>query len=323
MALFEKTTVKLLGRALAAYLPSTRTEVVQISSPKNMAALRVWYEADNARDYFVMGGGWHQIHALMRFSVEPHYLGVSAGTGMQLISATIASDLAHWHRRMVFPMAADHFPSPVTQSQRDESAQTLGECVNFLTALSRGIIPFTDRADQLASVLLKLITEMIEQAKGEAEKAADKDAIDDAPVRKLQRAVAENLTLLDTEVVFLEERKLWALSFVNVDGATNWVANDGEGWFDSEGMFWDEENDSSVDFTILEVVLEVAWLVLYKLTDEFKLPAPIEHLELFSEVVEWMVALRDESKDTIISTHAGGYLMLGSSLITSNQRNRI
>lgn len=319
MALFNKTTVKLLGRALSAYLPSARTEVVQITSPRTLPALRVWFAEHTARDYFTANGEWHEIQALMRFSVEPHRLHVSAGTGVQLISATIAAELAGWHRRRTFPLASDLFPPGVTKAEFDESVVTLRSCLDFLTALSMGRLPFTDKADQLARTLLARLETEMQAALAEAEAATAEEKGEKGPAEELRRAVAETFPLLATEVVFLDEEKLWALSFVNVDGETNWVAHDGTGWFDSENMFWDEENDSGVDYSIREMVLEVAWLLLYKIADEFKTPEPIQHEELFGQVVEWMIAVRDESKTEAISKHAGFYLSMGVFQINENK----
>ncbi|MCU1362771.1 MAG: hypothetical protein JWM55_599 [Acidimicrobiaceae bacterium] len=322
MGIFDKTSIKLLQKSLNVYLPSTPTEIVQISSPKSLPALRVWFENDSARDYFTMGGGWHQIHAETRFQVEAFDLRISAGTGMQLISATIAADVGRWQRAILFPLAVDLITQELLREQLDESAQVLGECVGFLTALSLGTIPFTDRANQLAADLVKQLNEQIEQSRSEAEmqEGDSGSPADDHPVIVLQRAAAANLRLIDTEVEYLEDEKLWVLSFENVDGTINWFANDG-GWIDDEQTLWDEDNHTSVDFTIPEMVLELAWKMLHELTDEFRHGGePTEHEALFIEVAEWMIALRDASKTETISNRAGTYLRIAADDINLHKK---
>lgn len=166
MALLDKMSLTLTQRALAHYLPLTRTEIVRISSPYSVDAVRVWFSADFAQDYFISGGSWHQIYAQSFFEVPAFDLRVGAGSGQQTISAVIAADIGRWLRPHVFPLSADQ----VLHERAEEAPQRLAESVRFLRALAQGQIAFTDRADQLAETLIDQIMEQIDESRAESQR---------------------------------------------------------------------------------------------------------------------------------------------------------
>lgn len=172
MAWSDKVSIKLAQKALAQYLPSTRTEIVKISSPRLTEALRVWFESETAQDYFIGRGTWHQIYAESAFEVPAFDLHVSAGSGQQLISAVIAADIGRWFRPHVFPIPTDYLSSEAVQG----ADERLYESMNFLEALAQRRIPFTDNADLLAATLLDQITEQIEESRAESSEPSTKQS---------------------------------------------------------------------------------------------------------------------------------------------------
>lgn len=162
--------VTVMKKALASYLPTTRTEIVRLTSPINAPALRVWVDADYVRDYFVAQRSWWEVSADNTFHTPPTNLRVGADSGVQLLSAAIAGNIASWHRPTVFPLRSDMYTErrPLDTAVIDRANARLAEGYRFLVALSNGQIPFTDAADALASHLIQELDGEIRASRDES-----------------------------------------------------------------------------------------------------------------------------------------------------------
>lgn len=170
MPLFDNLNVKLMKKALARYLPTTRTEIVRLTWPISTPALRVWVDTDCVRDHFVADRSWWELSAENLFNTPPTNLTVGANSGVQLLSAAIAGNIASWHRPAVFPLKSDMFADrdSLDAAVIDGAKARLTEAYKFLIALSNGQIPFTDNADALASHLIQELNGEIRASREES-----------------------------------------------------------------------------------------------------------------------------------------------------------
>ena len=295
MGFIDKGVITGIQKAVALYLPATRTLVVKATDPRGVPALRVWLDETAAREYFVLDGRWWSAGPADRADT-----GIRTGTGAQLISARIAKDISDTHRRVLHPLRSDPAVSQPEPADREYAKKRLGECVDFLEALAGRALPFTDSADTYASGIISELLRQIEKS-GEEAAARPPEPRRLSPqqmVKLLQQYVTHYLPGVKTKIIEVKPRGVLALSLPDIDDVESWFAFDGKNWIDDEGFYENSlspEDDEAPEsnYTVSEMVLEVANKVLSKVAKEFSEPEPIQHDELFAEVVMWMVKVRD------------------------------
>jgi len=296
MGIVERGVINGIQKAVALYLPATRTLVIKASDRRGATALRVWLDETAAREYFVLDGRWWSAGPADRADT-----GIRNGTGAQLISARIAKDIAEINRRLLHPLRSD--PTVVSKTEsadRECAGKRLGECLNFLEALASRAFPLTDSADTYASGIISELTQQIKKSEEEATARLTEPSRLSSPqmVKLLQQYLTHYLPGVETKLVSVKSRGVLALSLPNIDEVESWFAFDGKNWIDDEGFYENSlspEDDEAPEsnYTVSEMVLEVANKVLSKVAKEFSEPEPIQHDELFAEVVMWMIKVRD------------------------------
>ena len=321
MGIIARGVITGLQKAVALYLPATRTLVVKATDPRGVPALRVWLDETANRDYFVLDGRWWSAGPADRVDT-----GIRNGTGLQLISARIAMDVAQVHRRVLYPLRADQTASRMESADRVYAEKRLGESMNFLEALAGRRLPFTDSADKYADSLVSELTRHIELSVAEAtvRPPEPRRLSPQQMVKLLQQYVTHYLPGVKTKIIEVKPRGVLALSLPDIDDVESWFAFDGKNWIDDERFYENSlspEDDEAPEsnYTVSEMVLEVANKVLSKVAKEFSEPEPIQHDELFAEVVIWMIKVRDMEVLPELAPTARYYLRRAMNSIETRQ----
>lgn len=313
--MFEKSTPRLVQRCLAKYLPSLQTEIVRVREPLSTWGVHVRGPKLTAADYAVRNGEWFHLAVPEFVSARPLPIGVRDGTGVHLVSAVIAGDVARQIRVMLHPTKSDAFVEEVAGVDRATLAVLFNEACGFLYGLNHGQIAFTDGADEMATILLAGLAEDVARSTSEAREAAEdsaaaETATDQGDPEQFRRAPAlpavspelealrdlvdETFGVFETEFVYRQAHHSWALNIRQSSFDWYSVIREGDRWIDDDGSLGSDEDDSPSNGSDERALVMIAFRVGLGVLDEWHDGDLHGRFRMwFDAASEYLIAVRD------------------------------
>jgi hypothetical protein len=165
MAFFKKGNLKHLRALLETHLPQTQPKIVMLRTPILGSAVQVFWNGEDAYNYFTSRGYWWVVSANQGFmTLSPHNTGLRAKQETESLCVVIAGSIANSYRKAAYPLQADSrvFRTP-NPSKMQEIQSGFSGPHQFLSAVSNRRIPLAEAAVNVALLFTTNLDNEIEQ----------------------------------------------------------------------------------------------------------------------------------------------------------------